>query len=741
MDIRLRSSPGEWTCRIFLRFETDTSGRPVESVREIPFGDAVTNPDAVEAILRRAQLAILNPQNSDKKFFLNLSDDEVALAKRDPVAAGLSKQLSFSTNLICIDVTGPVTDLAFLDLPGIIANSDEPDDITLIENMVRQSITGNCLILLTITMRDDFQNQKAVLLAKEADPDGKRTIGVLTKPDTLQTGEHPTWLDLLENRRHHLSNGYFVTKQPAPDDLIKNLTYKETREAEKEYFERNEPWRSLEVATRRRLGIGRLTGFLSDRLRRYIAEKYVLTSLPPSRSSPPPSSDPINELHTRLASLSHDLDLLVQGSTGFAELVQAKNREDRRFKAVVKGTRPVFVPFEKVEKGRIREWEKGREGEGKKAKKQRTSRGAEESAGAAQGATLAPALQQQQQQQSGEEDEPPAAKSPRFAFTPPTSSFTFTAPTPTSNPFPSPCATTTPKFSDLVSGLSAASTSLKRDAVPEAIVKPSLRMTLDEIRAHIEAHKGREVPLNTPYGAKSSLMLKALEPWPALVRETLERVREPVEKAADELVKRQFGSSLNEELRSITSMTISDVLDDLFTKASSRLDDILELEGVPFTQNQHYFVSTRDEVLADLRKARQGTAGGEADQEMLSEALAALAAIGYRGLKEEDSPKLLPGDVYEEELEAAAQTVAYWKVAYKRIVDDVPRIIYFSIIRRLPSSISHALLERLVSGGDGEIRRLMSESPEVAEQRAELNMRKKRLEEAKKVLLAFGRTM
>uniref|UniRef100_A0A0K3CGI7 BY PROTMAP: gi/472583156/gb/EMS20810.1/ Dynamin related GTPase [Rhodosporidium toruloides NP11] gi/647397378/emb/CDR40354.1/ RHTO0S05e02168g2_1 [Rhodosporidium toruloides] n=1 Tax=Rhodotorula toruloides TaxID=5286 RepID=A0A0K3CGI7_RHOTO len=666
MDIRLRSSPGEWTCRIFLRFETDTSGRPVESVREIPFGDAVTNPDAVEAILRRAQLAILNPQNSDKKFFLNLSDDEVALAKRDPVAAGLSKQLSFSTNLICIDVTGPVTDLAFLDLPGIIANSDEPDDITLIENMVRQSITGNCLILLTITMRDDFQNQKAVLLAKEADPDGKRTIGVLTKPDTLQTGEHPTWLDLLENRRHHLSNGYFVTKQPAPDDLIKNLTYKETREAEKEYFERNEPWRSLEVATRRRLGIGRLTGFLSDRLRRYIAEKY--TSLPPSRSSPPPSSDPINELHTRLASLSHDLDLLVQGSTGFAELVQAKNREDRRFKAVVKGTRPVFVPFEKVEKGRIREWEKGREGEGKKAKKQRTSRGAEESAGAAQGATLAPALQQQQQQQSGE---------------------------------------------------------------------PSLRMTLDEIRAHIEAHKGREVPLNTPYGAKSSLMLKALEPWPALVRETLERVREPVEKAADELVKRQFGSSLNEELRSITSMTISDVLDDLFTKASSRLDDILELEGVPFTQNQHYFVSTRDEVLADLRKARQGTAGGEADQEMLSEALAALAAIGYRGLKEEDSPKLLPGDVYEEELEAAAQTVAYWK----RIVDDVPRIIYFSIIRRLPSSISHALLERLVSGGDGEIRRLMSESPEVAEQRAELNMRKKRLEEAKKVLLAFGRTM
>lgn len=65
----------------------------------------------------------------------------------------------------------------------------------------------------------------------------------------------------------------------------------------------------------------------------------------------------------------------------------------------------------------------------------------------------------------------------------------------------------------------------------------------------------------------------------------------------------------------------------------------------------------------------------------------------------------------------------------------------FSVVRRLSSATSHALLERLVSGGDSEIRRLVSESPEVAEQRAELILRKKRLEEAKKVLLALGRTV
>ncbi|BGP62743.1 hypothetical protein NBRC10512v2_004075 [Rhodotorula toruloides] len=656
MEIRLRSSPGAWTCRVFLRFETDISGRPVESVREIPFGDAVTNPDAVEAILRRAQLAILNPQNSDKKFFLNLSDDEVLQAKSDPAAAGLEKQLSFSKNLICIDVTGPVTDLAFLDLPGIIANSEEPDDITLIENMVRQSITGNCLILLTITMRDDFQNQKAVLLAKEADPDGKRTIGVLTKPDTLQNGEHPSWLDLLENRRHHLSNGYFVTKQPAPEDLKKNFTYKKAREAETQFFATNEPWKSLEAGTRRHLGTAHLTSFLSDRLGRYIADKLPMIQADLATSishvtaaidalPPPPSSDPTTEICTRIAALQHDLNQLVQGSSALAHLIQAKNREDRRFMEAIRATKPVFVPFEAKEEDEIKTW-----------------------------------------------DSQVASPPPQIA-----------------------------------------------DALPLP-AKP-LRMTLDELRAHIEEHKGREVPLNTPYDAKASLMTKALRSWGGIISDTVERMRTPVSKSVNQLVGQHFGASLKEELRSIASVTAAEVLEGLFVTAAARLDENLKLDHIPYTQNQHYFVSTRDAVLAELRSARAKKNGGakivrsSTEPDTVSTALAGLSAMGFYGLKEDDLKKLLAADPYETELEAAAQTAAYWQ----RTIDNVPLIIDASVIRPLPHAISKALHQRLLSGGSQELERLVAESPELAEQRAELNMRKKRLDDAKKVLFAYGR--
>ncbi|KWU47196.1 hypothetical protein RHOSPDRAFT_31339 [Rhodotorula sp. JG-1b] len=76
MEIRLRSSPDPWSCRVSLRFETDAENRPIETIREIPFGPSSEDPDEVEGLLRRTQLAILNPYIKDKEFFVKLSDEE-----------------------------------------------------------------------------------------------------------------------------------------------------------------------------------------------------------------------------------------------------------------------------------------------------------------------------------------------------------------------------------------------------------------------------------------------------------------------------------------------------------------------------------------------------------------------------------------------------------------------------------------------------------------------------------------
>ncbi|GAA5967806.1 hypothetical protein JCM11641_005771 [Rhodosporidiobolus odoratus] len=656
MEVRLKSASTKWTCKVFLRFETDMYDQPVEVIREQPFGEALTSPDEVEGILRRAQLAILNPSVRDSSVFLKLSDADVLRAKEGTdeyrVPGATSEQLSFSENLVCLDISGPsITDLAFLDLPGIISNSEQPGDIALIENMLRKSITGNCLILLTITMRDDYQNQKAVLMAKEADPQGKRIIGVLTKADTVQAGEHDTWIELLTGHKHRLTNGYFCTKQPSPEQLKQNLSFAHARALERDFFKAEAPWNTLEHDAKKRLGVGKLTEFLSDRLGKFIEEKLptiqsdlgaslqsvldALKALPPA-----PSADPTGELLARIGHLTISLDALSAGRDGKLDLLQQKKLNDAAFAEAIKSTRPELVPFEASEPQKIR---------------------------------------------NCKQDHPSWVEGPALVH---------------------------------------------KGNLQDPFV---LKRTLDEVRMHIQLHKGRELPYNVPYGSLTKLMELAITAWPAITTEALERLRRPVTRAVEGVVKQYFGEASNAELRSKTAMVISDVLAKIFEKAQLRLDDILELEGSPFTLNEPYFASSRDGVLADYKEARQVKLI-DPSSEAVVKVLAALTEAGIVGVEAEDLSKLQKSDDFEEELDAMAQTVAYWT----RIIDNIPRVLDYTVIRPLGAVIQNELLARL-TGDEASVKRLLAEEEDVASERQELNLRRQRLEDAKRVLIGFGR--
>jgi replication fork clamp-binding protein CrfC len=75
-----------------------------------------------------------------------------------------------------------VLNLTLIDLPGItkIAVGDQPVDIeTQIRNMIMEFISkDNCLILAVSPANSDLANSDALKLAREADPSGKRTIGM-----------------------------------------------------------------------------------------------------------------------------------------------------------------------------------------------------------------------------------------------------------------------------------------------------------------------------------------------------------------------------------------------------------------------------------------------------------------------------------------------------------------------------------------------------------------------------------
>jgi len=111
MECRLSSSNQPWSCQVSIRWEFGEDGKRNDKVSEAPFGARITDKGKVEAALRRAQAAVLNPHISFREL-LEMDIEEIRV--------GIKGAMMFSKNIVCVDLEGPeLTDLSFIDLPGV----------------------------------------------------------------------------------------------------------------------------------------------------------------------------------------------------------------------------------------------------------------------------------------------------------------------------------------------------------------------------------------------------------------------------------------------------------------------------------------------------------------------------------------------------------------------------------------------------------------------------------------------
>ncbi len=81
----------------------------------------------------------------------------------------------------------------------------------------------------------DIATQEILKLAEAADPEGTRTMGVLTKPDlALEKATRGAVLDLVRGKRSNLKLGYYVVKNRSADDATSTLAQR--TQAEKVFF-------------------------------------------------------------------------------------------------------------------------------------------------------------------------------------------------------------------------------------------------------------------------------------------------------------------------------------------------------------------------------------------------------------------------------------------------------------------------------------------------------------------------
>ncbi|XP_051982058.1 dynamin-2 isoform X1 [Xyrauchen texanus] len=184
-----------------------------------------------------------------------------------------------------------VLNLTLIDLPGMtkVAVGDQPVDIEYqIREMLLQFISKeNCLILAVTPANTDLANSDALKIAKEVDPQGLRTIGVITKLDLMDEGTDAR--DILENKLLPLRRGYIGVVNRSQKDIDGRKDIRAALAAERKFFLSHPAYRHVAE----RMGTPYLQKTLNQQLTNHIRD-----TLPALRS----------KLQSQLLSLEKEVD-------------------------------------------------------------------------------------------------------------------------------------------------------------------------------------------------------------------------------------------------------------------------------------------------------------------------------------------------------------------------------------------------------------------------------------------------
>ncbi|KAH9840532.1 P-loop containing nucleoside triphosphate hydrolase protein [Rhodofomes roseus] len=348
MECTISTAAPDWQCQISLQYDPDGQTR-----RE-PFSGVLNSKAEVEIWVRRAQTALLSPHVPRDSFKTKTYQELKELTASDP------QMLKFARDVVVVDINDPQgTDLSFIDLPGLVQNMDD-EVINLVKDLVERYIADDStIILITVPANDDMENQQAARLAREADPDGERTIAVVTKPDSLTDGEigaQERWLNILQGRvpDHELRLGYYIVRLANDTERRSGITRQDLDRRADELFSTTLPWNQM--LNSGRLGLRNfindisklLMGIIEDAIPRLREEaearlaqiNHDIAGLPEKLTA-----DPTTEVFSRMSKFCTAMQDDVYGRSEDKEFVHESQAVYKDFKIAIYKTLPDFRPF------------------------------------------------------------------------------------------------------------------------------------------------------------------------------------------------------------------------------------------------------------------------------------------------------------------------------------------------------------------------------------------------------------
>ncbi|TLD31034.1 hypothetical protein PspLS_02595 [Pyricularia sp. CBS 133598] len=161
--------------------------------------------------------------------------------------AKVGRNAGISPQPINLRIYSPnVLTLTLVDLPGLtkVPVGDQPRDIEKqIREMVMKYISKpNAIILAVTPANSDLANSDGLKMAREVDPEGQRTIGVLTKVDLMDDGTDV--VDILAGRIIPLRLGYVPVVNRGQRDIDNKKPIQAALENEKNFFDNHKAYRN-----------------------------------------------------------------------------------------------------------------------------------------------------------------------------------------------------------------------------------------------------------------------------------------------------------------------------------------------------------------------------------------------------------------------------------------------------------------------------------------------------------------
>lgn len=265
--------------------------------------------------------------HTGNKKFLDFAMIRSEIQQETDRVTGKSKQISPLP--INLSIYSPnVVNLTLVDLPGLtkVAVEGQPESIVQeIEDMVRSYVEKpNCILLAITPANQDVATSDAIKIAREVDPTGERTIGVLTKLDLMDKGTNA--LDVLEGRSYRLQHPWVGIVNRSQADINMNIDMVVARRKEREFFATSPEYGHLA----NRMGSEYLAKLLSKHLESVIKARVpaILTLINTS----------IDELEAEMSYLGKPV--AIDASAQLYTILELCRAFDRIFKEHLEGGRP-----------------------------------------------------------------------------------------------------------------------------------------------------------------------------------------------------------------------------------------------------------------------------------------------------------------------------------------------------------------------------------------------------------------